>query len=71
MVKKLGRKIYTCYICGMQIEQYRPVRFVKQLYGYGNYKQYADIRRYDFCDNCYETLKKGLDKWKRKKREGV
>lgn len=71
MVKKLARKIYTCYICGKQIDKYRPVRFQKQLYGYGNYKQYSQIRNFDFCDKCYATLKRGLDQWKRKKREGI
>ena len=62
-----NRHIYTCYICKKEISEYRPVRYVKQLYGYGRYKQYYPIRNFDFCEQCYKTLKKAIEKWKDKK----
>lgn len=65
---KLKKKyIYTCCMCGTEIIDYRPVRFVKQLYGYGQYKQYYSIRNYDFCKECYEVLDDLFFKWKRTK----
>lgn len=61
------RYIYKCYICGKEIIEYRPVRFIKQLYGYGQYKQYYNIRTYDFCKECYEVLDDLLFKWHKTK----
>lgn len=61
------RYIYTCCICGKEIIKYRPVRFVKQLFGYGQYKQYYTIRNYDFCDECWWALDDLLFKWKKYK----
>ena len=60
--------IYHCCICNKEIIDYRPVRFVKQLFGYGQYKQYYSIRNYDFCKECYEVLDDLFFKWKRTKR---
>lgn len=63
------RYIYTCCICNKEIIEYRPVRFIKQLFGYGKYKQYSQIRNYDFCNECYWALDDLLFKWKRIKKQ--
>lgn len=57
--------IYVCCICGKEIVDYRPVRFAKQLFGYGQYKQYYQVRTYDFCKECWWALDDLLFKWKR------
>lgn len=56
MIKK-----YTCYICNKELN-YKPVRFVKQEYGAGNYKQYYQVDRFDLCNKCYEKLKNVVEK---------
>lgn len=61
--------VYHCHVCGKEITDYRPVRLVKQLYGYGPHKQYYSVRNYDFCKECYWALDDLLFKWKRKKKE--
>lgn len=63
------RYIYHCCICGKEIIEYRPVRFTKQLFGYGNYKQFSPVRDYDFCKECYWALDDLLFKWQRLKKK--
>lgn len=63
------RYVYTCCMCGKEIIEYRPVRFVKQLFGYGKHKQYYSVRNYDFCNECYSAIDNLLFKWKRLKRK--
>ena len=62
------RYIYYCCICNKEIIDYRPIRFTKKLYGYGKYKQYEEVRTYDFCKECYWALDDLLFKWKRVKK---
>lgn len=49
-------KIYECCICHRILTKSRPIRLVKQLYGKGNYKQYAYDSKYDFCTDCYRKF---------------
>lgn len=71
MVKKLSKKIYTCYVCGKVVDKNTITRFIKQLYGYDKYNQFADVRRFDFCEKCYGTIKKGIEKYKTQKQKGI
>jgi len=59
-------KVYKCCICHKELEEYKPIRLVKQLYGIGTYKQYANVRHYDFCKECYRKF----NNWIRKHKEG-
>ena len=55
-------KIYECCICHQILEDYKPIRLVKQRYGDSGYKQYYPVNTYDFCETCY----KKFDNWIRK-----
>lgn len=55
-------KVYKCCICHRVLENSKPIRLVKQLYGIGNYKQYAPVDKFDFCFDCYETFSKWIRK---------
>lgn len=61
-------KIYKCCICHKVLEEYKPIRLVKQRYfndrAYGQYKNMAN---YDFCKECY----KRFNAWIRKHNEEV
>ena len=57
-------KIYKCCICKKVLRDYKPIRLVKQKYGIGNYKQYSNVDKYDFCENCYKTFNKWINKYK-------
>ena len=56
-------KIYKCYKCGKVLNYSKPIRFVQQEYKdeIGVYKQYYNVKKYDFCDRCYSVLKKWLN----------
>ena len=58
-------KIYQCCVCHKQLKE-KPVRLIKQEYGTGNYKQYAQVDRYDICQKCYISF----DRWICKRKEG-
>ena len=58
------RKIYRCCICHKRLKE-KPIRLVKQEYGMGNYKQYAQVDKYDICQRCYSVFDKWLEKHKR------
>lgn len=58
-------KKYKCYKCKMILNDYKPIRFVKQFYNTGvGYKQYHTITHYDLCKKCYKILMKWLEKEK-------
>lgn len=73
MVRKLNKNkvIYKCCICDKVVDKRTITRLVKQLYGYNDYNQFAYVRKYDFCEECWWALDDLLFKWKRKKLEGV
>lgn len=58
-------KIYKCVICKKIMNDKKPIRIVKQLYGAGEYNQYGSVEHYDFCDRCYSKI----DNWIQKHRE--
>ena len=58
-------KIYKCCICHAVLEEDKPIRLVKQLYGLGKYNQYANVHNYDFCKMCYRKF----NNWIRKHKE--
>lgn len=58
-------KIYKCCICHEVLKE-KPIRLVKQLYGYGNYKQYYPVRYYDFCKKCYARFNGWIKKHEEK-----
>lgn len=55
-------KIYRCCICHEVLEDYKPIRLVKQKYGIGNYKQYYNVDHYDFCKRCYSKFNNWIKK---------
>lgn len=56
-------KVYECCICHTVLEDYKPIRLVKQKYDYKRgYGQYTNRANYDFCINCY----KRFNSWIRK-----
>jgi len=61
---------YKCCICDKEVDKKSITRLVKQLYGYGNYNQFAYVRKYDFCEECYWALDDLLFKWKRRQKQG-
>lgn len=61
-------KIYECCICHKILTEYKPIRLVRQKYGKGNYKQYANVCNYDFCINCYKRFNSWIMKNKREEK---
>ena len=59
-------KIYKCCVCHEVLEDYKPIRLVKQKYGKGKYKQYSNVATYDFCKKCYAKF----NGWIKNKKEG-
>ena len=62
-------KVYECCICHTILEDYKPIRLVKQKYipnlrGYGGYQ---NKKNYDFCTDCY----KKFNSWIRKHNKEV
>lgn len=55
-------KIYKCCKCGKILEEYKPIRLVKQQYNLKPYKQYVPVEHYDFCKRCFAVI----DKWIKK-----
>ena len=49
-------KVYKCCICHKVLEDYKPIRLVKQVYGGGSYNQYHTLTHYDFCKDCYRKF---------------
>lgn len=58
-------KPYVCCICHKILEDKKPIRLVKQIYGKGRYNQYGTVTHYDFCEECYKTFDKWLSKHKK------
>lgn len=56
-------KIYKCCICH-KILDYKPIRLVKQEYGYSRYNQFCYVDKYDFCNRCYKTFNNWIEKHK-------
>ena len=58
------KKVYKCCICKKELD-YKPIRLIKQKHNnikpYGRYK---NIKCYDFCKRCYQSIQKWLDKYK-------
>ena len=57
------RKIYKCCICHETLKE-KPIRLVKQEYGFGNYNQYAQVDKYDICKKCYQIFNRWINKHK-------
>ena len=57
-------KIYKCCICHEVLEEYKPIRLVKQKYGTGYYNEYKKVCHYDFCKRCYAKFNGWLKKHK-------
>ena len=59
-------KVYKCCICHNVLTEYKPIRLVKQKYGYrGTWGRYTNCANYDFCIDCY----KRFNHWIRKHKE--
>lgn len=61
------KKVFKCCICHKVLEEYKPIRLVKQKFynPMGVYGQYKHICNYDFCIDCY----KRFNAWIRKHSE--
>lgn len=57
-------KRYFCCICHQELKEEKPIRLVKQKYGIGTYKQYANVCNYDFCKKCYSAFNSWIKKHK-------
>lgn len=56
-------KRYICCICKKTLRE-KPIRLLKQEYGAGKYNQYSQVDKYDFCERCYETFNRWIEKHK-------
>ncbi len=62
-----SRKVYRCCICHAILEDYKPIRLVKQLHdNKETYGAYHNKANYDFCKRCYAIF----NNWIRKHKEG-
>ena len=65
------KKIFRCCICHKVLEDYKPIRLVKQVHDeivpYGAY-HYED--KYDFCKKCYKIFERWLEKHEVQNEEG-
>lgn len=52
---------HHCVICHKELN-YKPIRLVKQEYAKGRFKQYYNVKNYDFCLSCYKVFEKWLEK---------
>lgn len=59
------KKVFKCCICHKVLEEYKPIRLVKQKCKMGLYENYKHICNYDFCIDCY----KRFNAWIRKHSE--
>ena len=57
---------YKCCICHNKLD-YKPHRLVHQEYGIGSYRQYANVKNYDFCDKCFKQFTNWIRKHKEEK----
>ena len=57
------KKIYSCCICHKELEE-KPIRLTEQRYSIGNYKQYAPVKNYDFCKDCFRKFNAWIIKHK-------
>lgn len=63
------RKIYKCCICGKNTDPIKPIRYQREIYGAGKYKQYYPTRRFDICVDCNKIIMKYLILLRRKMHE--
>lgn len=63
------KKIFKCCICHQVLEEYKPIRLVKQKFynPYGVYGKYKHICNYDFCKKHYAVFEKWIKKHKEDK----
>lgn len=58
------KKEYKCCICKKKLDENNmPIRLVRMEYGTKTYNQYSYIEKYDFCNRCYGTFNKWLNKY--------
>lgn len=55
-------KVYKCCICHEVLEDYKPIRLVKQKYKTHGCKEYMKICHYDFCKRCYAKFNNWIKK---------
>lgn len=57
------QKQYKCCICHTVLEEYKPIRLVKQLHdSKETYGRYHNIKNYDFCKECYKRFSTWIKK---------
>ena len=57
------KKVFRCCICHKVLEDYKPIRLVKQVHDNKvPYGAYHFETKYDFCKECYKTF----DNWIRR-----
>lgn len=62
MILKM-KKVFRCCICHKVLEDYKPIRLVKQVHDNKvPYGAYHFETKYDFCKECYKTF----DNWIRR-----
>lgn len=60
----MSRKIYKCCICHNVLDEYRPIRLVKQNWEFKGYGLYRNKANYDFCIDCYKKFNNWIKKHK-------
>lgn len=56
-------KIYKCCICHSVLEEYKPIRLVKQRWDTTR-NVYRNRANYDFCIDCYKKFNNWIKKHK-------
>lgn len=59
-------KLYKCCVCNLEMNDKKPVRIVKQIYGAGNYNMYYPTEHYDVCYRCWHKIERFLKRGMRK-----
>lgn len=57
-------KVYECCICHKTLEDYKPIRLVKQKWRgrEPRYNQYYNMENYDFCNECFKRFNNWINK---------
>lgn len=58
----MSKKVYKCCICHSVLEEYRPIRLVKQRWD-NTRGVYRNRANYDFCISCYKKFNNWIKKY--------
>lgn len=54
--------IYYCCICHRRVPKQKNIKLLKQEYGAGNYNQFSQTGKFNFCPHCYGKIEAWIEK---------